>query len=330
MGKRPTKSRLKESFRPTWLGLLPLLSGVLVALVLLPRKSALGDVPLPAVDTRALEAAERADDLLSKRAAFPDDVRLVGTVVRRFQTLGVTLDRAATEKVSADDLDDLKKAIAPLRSEIDSAMLLVFSSEHVAELSALRAYQMTGFLRELARFESEGKESPELYELGGNFVSRLRSVGWCEGDHVLLDDSARRVAYKSAWNALLGLDGHPSFALSLDEIRVRARFELLHPTPDRQARGSIESLRASGKEKDADALSARAIDLYRLERVERLEKVDPAYPALLAKSILETRLHHLDKAKRAYHAWTSAHPEGAYALRARNLSFTMLSEDAPR
>ncbi len=324
-----SKSFSRESFRPTWLGAVPVASAALVALLMIPRRAALENVPLPTVDQREITAVEATDDELSRRTIFPDDVRFLGTLVRRFHTLDVEHEVASKSVAPARTPDEIVDEVAKLRMEIDRVVSALLTPGRLQDLRALRAVQERIFLTELARFESEGKESQELSEIAGSFVVRMRDVGWCVGNHILLGESERRVAYKNSWNTIVGVSERSDFRLTLDELRVQTRFEMLYPTQGPRLRGAAESLRTAGKPKEAEAYVAHAFDVYRLERVERLAKIDATYPTSLAKMILQTRLHRTDMAKESYYARIESNPEGDYSLRTRNLLLTIRHEESP-
>jgi len=287
----------------------PLLVGFLAAALLLPRPVAPESIPLPDVDEGALERAREVDRRAAaeaRRTPLEDDVRALGSALRELNT----------REARGEDEARLREA----RSAISASLSDVVARRGLAALARLRAVQLDAFLGEVRRFEATGEQGDELRALGGPFVERMTHVGWCKDHVVLLDDDARRAAYKTAWNGLVGAPAE--LALTVDETRVLYRFFLTHPHPSETARQSLTTARAAAKDPAGlaaiDAGEALAAEAWRLDRVERLGALDPAYPLAFARGVGEFRLGRYEASARSFRAWIDRHPDGPWSLRARN------------
>jgi hypothetical protein len=292
-----------------WLVLIPIGVAVLFAMLLLPRRGVPDSVPVPIPDGRALErVAARDRDLAEqvRREPLPGPVRALGSAIRAYHVIE-----------AGGDARDLGRA----RSDADAAL---FEARQAGEglLLRLRAVEVESFLVELRRFESTGVESDEIAALAGAFVRSMRTAGWCQGNTLLPDEPARRAMFKQMWNAFLGLDSTPAFALSLDEQRALYAFFLSYPHPSPARRDSLERARRGAH--DARACQAlaeaerAATEEWRIDRIGRLASIDPTYPAAYAHGVASFRRGDYMVAARDFQAWLTVHPEGELSLRAQS------------
>jgi hypothetical protein len=296
--------------RDDWvLGLVPIVVGLVLGVLLLPRRAEPEEIPLPIVDGRALARTE-ADDARLAAEPLAADARDVGGAIREFNT------RQAKQEGT-----ESPATVNEARLAIDRALATIDPPRRESALLALRATQLEGFVAEVRAFEATGAESPELVALGGPFVRRLRDVGWCKGHALAMDDSVVRVMFKSEWSALLGLDQGP-FALTLDEQRALYAFYLRHPHAPTSIRRKLDEARAtapSAKACDALAQTERiAAEDWRIEKIKRLRAIDGAYPAPLALGIAYYRRGEFNASAQAFHDWIDAHPDGPWTIRARH------------
>ncbi|MGH7330107.1 MAG: hypothetical protein ACREJX_17310, partial [Polyangiaceae bacterium] len=210
------------------LALVPVVVAVVMLCLSMKHAASPADVPLPVVDSRALAATEAADDALADRASrdgLPQDARALGSAIRDFDS---------REAQGADE-----RAMAEARTAINRTLpdALVKGATSVA---MLRAFQMIDFLRELRAYEASGTGSAELGAVAGPFVARMTDAGWIDSHHVLMDDHARRAAFKTAWNAVVGVDRVPELALTTDETRALYMFYLAHPHVGERDRQAID------------------------------------------------------------------------------------------
>jgi hypothetical protein len=293
-----------------WLAVVPLSIAILMFLLTMPRATVPEDVPLPAVDQRALDAVTRADDARATNARtsrLSPDILAVGTTLR-----------ALNAALSADDPDKANDA----REAVDGAVRSVPKEGVIEGLLALRASQLEQFLAEVARFEDTGTESKELVELAGPFVQRMRDAGWIDGKLVILDEPERRVSFKVAWNTLAGTDSAPPMQLTLDEQRVLYRLYLRHPhPPELQRMGLVAQRRDALTPADCESWARsvkRATETWRADKIRRLGALDPTYPTHYALGVAMYRAGDYEGSIDAFRAWIDAHPDGKWSMRARN------------
>jgi hypothetical protein len=296
-----------------WLAVFPITVGALLLLLLMPRASAPEAVPLPRVDARVVAAIERADDARARSAEverLPGYALAVGTALRALNALDA---KGGDELARIDGRRRLASAVGdvPAVPEADAALL------------TLRGLQVRRFVDALAHWEATGDSNDDLVELGGAFVDRTREAGWIgEGRQILMDEMARRVAFKVMWNALVGVDRRPSFALSLDEERALYGFYIQHPRPAEAQRMSLASEleRATTPEECARARADRdrLLETWRIDKIRKLGAIDPSYPTAYALGVAYYRLGRHDLATEAFSSFLAAHPDGSYSLRAKN------------
>lgn len=292
------------------LALVPVVVALVMVALMTRHAVPPGDVPLPALDLRALAVTEAADDARAATAArtgLPGETRALGSAIRDFD---------AAEAKGGD-----RSAMLALHDAILRALPDAMAKGPDALLT-LRAAQTTIFVRELAAFEKTGHESDELLAVAGPFVSRMRDAGWVEGDHVAMDVHARRAAYKTAWNAIVGVDVTDAFALTLDESRALYMFYLAHPHVGERDKQTIDLAREGAKtEKVCRTIELRerqALEAWRLEKIEKLGRIDPTYPLAYARGVAHYRLGMSESAVRDFQFWLDNHPDGPWTLRARN------------
>jgi len=304
-----TRSRRAELLDAVRLAVVSFGVAILFGLLLLPRRGAPDDVPLPIADRAALARAVAVDRDLAARARsepLPGPVRALGSAIRAYHSIEASQSTA-----------DLTRA----RGAVDAAMVEAFSSGSEA-LLGLRAVELEGFLEEIRRFESTGVETDELTALAGGFIRSMRTAGWCEGHALVPREPALRTLFKEMWNAFLGLQGRPEFQPTLDEERVLYALYLSSPHPSAAMRAAVESARRGAR--DANACEGvreaerSAIEDWRLERIRRLAAIDPAYPAAFARGVASFGRGDYRAASVAFQTWLVAHPEGPLSLRAHS------------
>ncbi|HEX7666010.1 MAG TPA: hypothetical protein VF407_15895, partial [Polyangiaceae bacterium] len=125
-----------------------------------------------------------------------------------------------------------------------------------------------------------------------------------------------------AWNAVVGVDMLPPFALGLDESRALYMFYLGHPHVGERDKQAIDLARESAKTdavcKTIELREQRASESWRLDKIDKLGKIDPAYPLAYARGVSHYRLGMGDAAVRDFQFWLDTHPDGPWTLRARN------------
>jgi hypothetical protein len=293
------------------LALIPILVGVLLAALLFPHDSAPDDVPLPAIDMRALDRIEHDDDARAARAAsatLPAEVRALGEAIRAFNT--------------AEAKDAPHTPWPELRAAVDQARSLAQEKGGLEGILDLRAVQEKKFVDEVRAWRKTAAESEELAAVGGSFIRRMTLAGYVDGTKLSLGDHELRVAYKLKWNAVARLENVPELQPSLDEMRAFYMFELLHPHAPEAARETIAAARKNARtQADCDALAAGeqlAIEQWRLDKVEKLAAIDASYPAPYARGVALYRSAKYADSARAFEEWLRVHPDGPLTLRARN------------
>lgn len=300
--------------RDRWLAIVPVGLFVTMGALMLPRAVPPVDIPLPEIDERALDAVTHDDAVRAasaKTSRLPGDVLALGSAIRAFNALQGTV-RKATE-------EDAVLA----RAAIDDARTLLGTRETgPADLLTLRSVQLDAFLVEVSRFEQTGEISPDLRELGGGFIERMRDAGWIMGNRILLTPAQRRAAFKVVWNAVAGVEQLQLFQLTLDEQRALYTLYLAHPHVAEGQRTALEAQRAAAKSEAAcDRVQAderRSLEMWRVDKIKKLGALDPSYPTAFALGAAYYRAGRYDLSIESYRSWLAAHPEGTYALRAQN------------
>jgi hypothetical protein len=307
-----------------WLALIPITVAALTMLLMMPRAVPPEDVPLPQIDGVALEA-QRHDDVRRAAAAratrLDGDILLVGTTFRALNVAQVS--GASTEEVGV------------ARTALESAFLLLGADGQraVEGLRTLRALQLESFLVEVERFETTGKPSMELEELAGAFLDHMAAAGWLKDGKVILDQTALRSAYKLVWNAQIGADRLRGLALTLDEQRALYTFYLTHPHASEPQRLAYESMRrrSATREECQKNIALEQLDMeqWRIEKIKKLAELDPTYPTSYALGIAYYRAGRHEQSIESFRSWVLTHPDGAFALRARNHLKAALSAYGP-
>jgi len=290
---------------------IPILVAVVLVPLFFPAGATPDSFPLPAVDTRQIERSERDDDARSKRAetgGLPDDVRELGSAIRRFNVLEAKAQGG--------------NAIYEVRRAIDAAMLASTKAAGVEKVLELRAFQLHAFLAEVRRYESTGVVSSELEETGGDFVGRIGRTGWASGHSIILGESERRVMFKLKWNASAGVEKDAAFKPTLDEMRTLYSFYIRHPHASDAARSDIEAARNGARDQKA-CYAIRAgeellTEAWRLEKITRLAALDPSYPFVFARGVAQYRRGQFAASAESFRDWLRDHPDGPYTVRARN------------
>lgn len=279
---------------------------------MLPRAAPPSAIPTPRVDQASIARSAAEDDALARTAEakrLPGDVLVMGTALRSWNRLQTSASSEASIIAARATIDDARAALGR-------------RADATQDLLALRAAQLRAFLREVDAFEATGIASPELEELGGGFIDRMRAAGWIDGRRVLLDDAQRRAAYKLVWNAVVGVDDLKAFQPTLDEQRALYTLYLERPHPSENQRPALESLRKNANTQAAceraDLEERRSTEMWRIEKIKRLGAIDPSYPTAYALGTAYYRAGRFDLSIEAFRAWLDAHPDGPYALRAQN------------
>lgn len=296
-----------------WLAAIPLSAAVLTMVLIMPRATPPDDIPLPQVDAKALEAVRKDD---AARAASARVARLPGEVL----FVGSALRDVNKAQVSYGDVDQIGLAQTTLTRAVEA--VVADRAGGIDALRTLRAVQLEGFLAEAERFEATGTPTEELELLSGPFLDHMVLAGWVDHGKILLDDAARRVAYKLVWNTLVGADRVKELGLTLDENRALYTFYLTHPHASEAQRLAYANMRRVSA---TDAECKRAIgqerldmELWRVDKIRKLGELDPTYPAGYALGVAYYRGARYDLSIEAFRRWIELHPDGPFALRARN------------
>ena len=310
-----------------WLAVVPLGAGALILALMMPRSATPEAIPLPQIDGRALAALERADDARAARAEserLPGYILAVGSAFRTLNGFDNRLDTWGNPGYEADRVDARRRLEASVRE------LPRDGSNVEADLLALRAVEIRHFLDALATWEATGNVGDDLVDLGGAFLERAGEAGWVLPDpergakahRLLMPESARRVAFKIVWNSVVGMEGRRAFAVALDEQRALYSFYLEHPRAPESGRLGLELERKGADTPEAcgrvNTEERRQRELWRADKIKRLGMIDPAYPAAYAVGVAYFRAGRYDLATEAFDSFLRAHPDGAYALRAKN------------
>lgn len=295
-----------------WLAAIPLTVGVVFFLLIMPRGTAPDAVPLPRADQRVVRSAANADDARAAAAEaqrLPTDVLAVGTAVRAVNR--------------AEEVTDDQAALVDARRTLESAMRDLKPRPHLEEdMLSLRALQTRHFLDAITHWEATGEKTDDLRDLAGSFVERNEEAGWVENRHLAMSDAQRRIAFKIVWNALVGVDKLDTFAVSLDEQRELYTFYLQHPRIAETYRLAMEAQVQAAKTpeacKTANLEVAHQKELWRADKIKRLGAIDPTYPTGYALGVAYYRAGRFDLASESFTAYVGEHPDGPYALRAKN------------
>lgn len=303
-----------------WLALVPVAVAIVFLSLLMPRAVKPSTVPIPRTNERAVAAVARADDArarLAESEGLPADILAVGSAIRSLN---------GAEPRGADEIETIDA-----RRQLDVRLREVAHRENAShDLLSLRALQTRRFLDAIDRWEASGETSDDFFDLAAVFVQRSADVGWVDGRTVLATENERRVAFKTVWNALTGLDSRAEFALTLDEERALYSFYVRHPHPSESRRMPLEAQRRIATTPQACAKAnaeyARQSELWRAEKIKRLGAIDPSYPTAYALGVVYYRAGRLDLSAEAFTTYLEAHSDGPYGLRARNHLKAVLAE----
>lgn len=308
-----------------WLALIPVTATVLMGLLMMPRAAVPEEIPLPAIDGRALGATMSEDDALaakSRTERLSGDLLRIGTAVRAFNRASLPGSTPELVTSARTELDD------SVRDYAGRDPKGVYDG-----LRTLRAAQLDGFLTEVTRWESTGEISKELEDLGGGFVERMNDAGWVRNGKILLDDTQRRVAYKLVWTASVGAEQSPALKLTLDEQRALYTLYLSRPHAPEGLRTAFDARRKTATT-DADCTKANdierlALEAWRMDKIKRFGELDPTYPTAYALGVANYRAGRYEPAAEAFRAWIEKHPEGRLSLRAQNYLKAALTANGP-
>jgi hypothetical protein len=298
-GKKGGVGRHLEGWEAGLVAVVIALAGALLAV---PLRVAPRDLPAPLVDGKLLSALlERERGLAATllpalRSELSQPVE--GTSLYDLRAFGEAF-RGYGRAETSEDVYAVVRARQKLLESLARARALGED-----KLLGFRAYQKQLFLEELERWETSGRPSNDLAELGGKFSALALREGWFEGRALVMGTTLRGVFFKRRWNEMTGLT-EPPFALSLDEQRTFYAFLFEHPFVE-------------GKENMSAADACRAADQWRLRKVDELARLDPAYPYALARGVLFYRLGRYPSAAQAFRDYLTSPTDGRYALRARN------------
>lgn len=261
---------------------------MVAALLAVPRATKPVTVPQPVVHRRALDAALRqlAHRAESARARpLSFAVREVGEAYRRL---------GRTQYEGPQPLDDSQaqgwQRIARLaRSQSGDEALLT-----------LRAVQAEMFVKALGLWEFTGKVSDDLVELGGDFVRLAQNNHWWIAGHLSISEDERWTLALLRWTSLAGFTQLQPYRLDRELEIVELRFFYAHL--------NLDSSRFRTRQKI----------------IQRYAVLDPNYPVDYARGVLFAQEGQYDFAATSFTRHLQAHPQGDYAIRARNhLIWTM-------
>jgi hypothetical protein len=255
----------------------------LAAALAAPRATEPDVLPLPLPDRVVLRrAAARTAELAreARERGLSYDVRAVGEAIRRCGAATVE-----GQGVSGAVLGEVRMTVRLARERKSERGLL-----------GLLAVQTELFLDATRAFEKTAQVSRDLKELGGDFIATAKQSGWLDGRRITLDDHERAALFRLRWTELTGLRSEAGFAPTLDEYRAYYALYLF-PTPG--SRGTEAS------EREVSAVRA-------------LEKRDPNYPGAFARGVLFYRAGLFQEAADAFRTHLALHPDGPWALRAKN------------
>ena len=255
----------------------------MAAALAVPRPSVPADLPTPDVERRMIAfARDEASELAAeaKSRPLPFEVRAVGELLRRYGKAEAAGQRGDLGGLLAD----LHRAAAAAAAK--------YPPRELGKLQAVQAELFDAAVRAWER----GEGTAELDELGGSLRTRAQELGWLKDGRLLMSATERRVLFRLRWADLTGLRERAPFVPTLDDWRVYYAFLLEHP--------------------EGASLSART--QKQLGYVTALAKRDPTYPLWLARGVLLYRSGAYPESADAFSAHLAEHPDGPYALRAKN------------
>jgi hypothetical protein len=320
------------------LALVPVIVALVLGGLMIPRRATPGEVPLPAIDRRALARQIAMDHALAERARserLDANVLALGTAIRAFNGIEARGEETAP--------------ITEARMDLDRLVPAALDAGGIDGLLRLRAVQLEEFLVEVKRYEATGARSNELDEVSGTFVQSMVHARWARDASgapapwpppspspkpvtIVLDDAARRAAFKSTWAHLLGLSGSKELALTLDEQRALYAFYFQHAHAPENQRVALEASRARARDPavcaQIDEGERVAAFGWLLSKMKELAAIDPAYPFAYARGIALYHRHEYAQAAESFQDWLDKHPNGPWTLRAKNYLQASLAETA--
>lgn len=253
---------------------------LVATLITYPRPTTPQVLPLPRFDPRALAELDRREHTLGQSAmdgSLPNATRAVGEQVRR---LGLrTYQRA---NIASTEYASLARDVRAL-----------LKAGRDQELLRLRALQAELFVQ--ATHESARRGSPlvGLQELGAEFA-HLLFRGWVDDQGAcILPDATLRLMFRSHFARLIGLDEHPRFRQSLQELRLYYSTLLEFPP----LRGSDPTVTAQ----------------LQLRYAQSLGRVDPSFDPRPLLGVLHFRLHQYEKSIQLFEQFLRESPNAPYS-----------------
>jgi len=250
----------------------------------LPQGTMPNYLPLPTVSepdlVRAIEQ-QKSEAEQARQHALAYEARAVGESLRQLGRLA-----HGGEPIDIERRNRFRKFAKDVRREVGDT-----------PLKQLRSIQTELFLAALADWEKHGDETDDLIELGGDFIAVASELGWAKvvkgGKPSLSLERDERVAlFVTRWTDLAGLTDDATLRLApvWPIIALCARLRL-----------------------PLSELGVRDLSLVR-----RLKMLAPNYPEQLSRGLIYAHLGERTQAIEAFQSHLAAHPDGPYALRARN------------
>jgi len=263
-------------------GLAIVSAALLSALLVVPRRVDPVWVPPPIIDRVEQRLNAQAEDArrAQARAGLPLAVRSVGEAFRRFAAASF----ASTAEPTLQREQLRRLARAAIEQSGEEGLLL------------LRAVQTELFVAAM-QARSDSEPTPDRTSLGGSMFNLGRKRGWFAPSPTAASREELETLFRIYWAEALELRG-PPFAPTLNEWRVYYRFLLAQPV-------------RSGPDRDQDLA-------LQLGYVAALARHDLDYPAHLARGVLLFQRGAAADAAAEFLAHLDQHPDGPWALRAKN------------
>lgn len=255
---------------------------MVAALLAVPRATKPSSVPQPIIHRHAVDAALSQlmhRSEMARSEPLPFAVREVGEAYRRL---------GRTQYEGPQPLDDSQ---AQGFQQLTRRVRVRAGDE---PLLTLRAVQAQMLVEALELWEKTGKVSDDLIELGGDFVRLTRNRKWWIGDRLDMTSDERWALALLRWTSLAGFMHLPPYQLDREFEIVELRFFFSHAPPDGES-----------------MLAQKRI-------VQRYGELDPNYPIDYARGVLFARAGQYDHSAASFTRHLEAHPQGNWALRARN------------
>ena len=271
-------------------GVVALLVAALGLALGVPHGAQPPDFPVPTPDARRIASTLRQDAVQAEALERSPEVERGGTAFELRQ-LGAEIRRYGEADAAGE-----QGVLNELRGGLLRGAYNVLQAGGAEPLLQLRAYQQRIFLRELARWESTGQESPELKQVGGGVTRTLKSSRWITSSgHFRGDEGVRAAMFKRRFAEILGLQGRAEFALSREEARALYGLLLAYPP-----------------------VQGPAVGGFRLRKVDELAAVDPEYPRKLGRGVALLGMGQGAAAVVELREHLAERPDGPHTLRARN------------